>query len=342
MDNDAAGVAAIERLCTSQIIHGVVEENPILAVSVASLPQGVKDPDEYVMTQLEENDDDEQIVAQKFHEDVTSTACDWKMWYLRRLSIDHERDTAIDAAGEKKGMGTSKTDGGNMLLLLPLPEICDKASDFLSTLPLEKDRSQMSSDFAAWLTAARKVTADASSESASENSPSSDDEASRFSHKASAIRLETDLFSLSNKKARMKEFKASQRAKHSEGEDDQNYFGPWPEAARKSAKQMGNVAKSDDDDYYGPWPDAAPERNDSRNHSNIQRRQDEDQRQGQGRGQYGGNRSMPSRRQHENEEYEYEQSIPHFAGLNFVHPEDEEWIGSVEGSQVCILNGCVP
>jgi DNA primase len=251
MDNDTSGVAAIERLCTSQITHGVVEENPILAVSVASLPQGVKDPDEYVMTQLEENDDDEQLVAQKFHEDVTSTACDWKMWYLRRLSTDRERNTAIDATGEKKGMG-SNTDGGTMLLLLPLPEICNKASDFLLTPPLEKDRSQMSSDFAAWLTAARKVTADASSESASDNSPSSDDEAARFYHKASAIRLETDLFSLSNKKARMKEFKASQRAKHSEGEDDQNYFGPWPEAARKKTKQMGKGAKSEDDDYYGP------------------------------------------------------------------------------------------
>jgi DNA primase len=119
MDQDEAGISAVERLCgTSQILCQLTtnSSNSGVDVMVASLPKGFKDPDEFIQhkrTSLYNVDnaaldnvnnikqhinDERSTIQQIFEQEIVQKAQDWKCWYLNLLLSKHNvlvNDTAI-------------------------------------------------------------------------------------------------------------------------------------------------------------------------------------------------------------------------------------------------------
>jgi hypothetical protein len=94
LDNDDAGVAAIERLCCGQRpILLATEESTHVEVYVAGLPTSVKDPAEYV----EANREIEGLDS-KFRNEVLQKAVEWTEWYTGRLLLCYNA-SAVDGEG---------------------------------------------------------------------------------------------------------------------------------------------------------------------------------------------------------------------------------------------------
>jgi DNA primase len=81
LDNDAAGTTAVERICRNGFLLQLVHDNPVVRVAVAQLPDGTKDPADFV--------DESSSPAKDFWEQVVDPAKDWMDWYIRRLVGGH-------------------------------------------------------------------------------------------------------------------------------------------------------------------------------------------------------------------------------------------------------------
>eukprot|EP00980_Cylindrotheca_fusiformis_P010101 scaffold2243_cov122-Cylindrotheca_fusiformis.AAC.17 len=79
LDNDTAGLDAIERLCAGNIFSSATEEFP-LEILIASLPKGIKDPAHYIEHIKYSSDSEE-----KFRTDVVEQAIEWSDWYIKHL-----------------------------------------------------------------------------------------------------------------------------------------------------------------------------------------------------------------------------------------------------------------
>ena len=101
LDNDNAGVAAVERLCTgpNPILKSIMEESNI-EIFVASLPDTVKDPAEF----LEENSEEEGL-DEKFRAEVIDKAQEWTRWYMNTLVNAHDPVSTNNTAEEDGGFG---------------------------------------------------------------------------------------------------------------------------------------------------------------------------------------------------------------------------------------------
>lgn len=157
MDQDEAGISAVERLCgTSQILFQLTTtksntntSNSGINIMVASLPKGFKDPDEFIQhkrTSLSNVDnttlesinninqhikDERSTIQQIFQQEIVQKAQDWKYWYLNLLLSKHislVNDTAI-----------ASTVTHNLLH--------EQVSDFISTFPNSHMQSYLAKQF---------------------------------------------------------------------------------------------------------------------------------------------------------------------------------------------------
>ena len=121
LDNDAAGVAAVKRLCSGPdpILLSVMEESNI-EIFVADLPDSIKDPAEF----LEEHCDTEEAPDEKFRAEVIDGAREWSRWYMNSLIIENESLTSNITADD---------DGG-------FSQLFDKIAAFLSAFENVDDR----------------------------------------------------------------------------------------------------------------------------------------------------------------------------------------------------------
>ena len=115
LDNDDAGRTAVERICNQNIIPNTPE---LLTkdIFVATLPNGIKDPADFVGIA----DKDEEATS-RFETEVIQQAQPWDEWYLTQII--------------KKNGGAS-ADGSS------LPAIVDDVSSFLAAFPDAADRTQ--------------------------------------------------------------------------------------------------------------------------------------------------------------------------------------------------------
>jgi DNA primase len=88
LDNDVAGTAAVERICRNGFLLQLVHDNPVVRVAVAQLPDGTKDPADFIDECLESS------AAKDFWEQVVDPAIDWTDWYIRRLVGAHNASTS--------------------------------------------------------------------------------------------------------------------------------------------------------------------------------------------------------------------------------------------------------
>ena len=111
MDNDDAGRNAIERICSSNLIIKTPELSGI-EILVATLPEGVKDPSDFVASNE---------AKAIFESEVLQQAQPWDEWYIRQLVKKHD---------------DNDRDG------ISFAAVCEEVSSFLATFPTPVDRTR--------------------------------------------------------------------------------------------------------------------------------------------------------------------------------------------------------
>jgi DNA primase catalytic core len=95
LDNDAAGVRAMERICQNGFLTALQKQYPSAFVKIATTPKGIKDPGEFVDERLLAKMMPEKIAAE-FETDVVSPAVDWRLWYTQRVILSCNCTTRAD------------------------------------------------------------------------------------------------------------------------------------------------------------------------------------------------------------------------------------------------------
>ena len=128
LDNDGAGIDAVERLCSGNILHKVSEKYSIQFL-VAKLPDGIKDPADFIEAYGGATATNSSIA---FRDEVIAKASDWTEWYIHRLTASLDDD--ID-------------DGTNGSFV----DVCDRLATFLSSFQNAADRTRRAFEAAGML-----------------------------------------------------------------------------------------------------------------------------------------------------------------------------------------------
>lgn len=112
MDNDNAGRNAVERICSSNMIIKTPELSGT-EILVATLPEGIKDPSDFVASK-------ESDAKSQFESEVIQLAEPWDLWYIRQITqkYDESKDGTSFAA------------------------ICEEVANFLAMFPNAADRTR--------------------------------------------------------------------------------------------------------------------------------------------------------------------------------------------------------
>jgi len=95
LDNDAAGIAAVTRLCSgSEPMLLTVTKQSRIKILVAKLPDSVKDPAEF----LEKNPNVNKL-DEKFRNEVIRNSQEWKVWYMCLLIDTHDSSATVGENG---------------------------------------------------------------------------------------------------------------------------------------------------------------------------------------------------------------------------------------------------
>jgi DNA primase len=96
LDNDDAGIAAMERVCGSMMLSSIAEQY-IVDIRVATLPKNIKDPAEFI--ELHSGDKKTVNIADAFRSEVLDTSLEWTDWYLERLMARYDATALRSAPG---------------------------------------------------------------------------------------------------------------------------------------------------------------------------------------------------------------------------------------------------
>lgn len=152
LDNDIAGLQAVERLCSNGILGKLVAKYPV-DLRIASLANGVKDPAEFVearrgLTRKE--------IAMDFQSSVIEIAETWEKWYVFRLMKTYEQGVRGRQSGSFSDvfgriaafLGTIENPGDRTRLAyeaaLDLAQVIAKESG--TSIPSDAVQTQLESD----------------------------------------------------------------------------------------------------------------------------------------------------------------------------------------------------
>lgn len=121
LDNDEAGYAAVERLCSGSFLR---QASGAFAVQfcIATLDPGMKDPGDYIEGRLEQGTRVKEV-AGIFQKEVVDPAEEWSDWFLRRM-LDR-----YDGAATRGKTGS-------------FGDVFQRVADFLSMFPNPADRTK--------------------------------------------------------------------------------------------------------------------------------------------------------------------------------------------------------
>jgi len=81
LDNDSAGIRAVARLCQGNILHDLDQAFSV-SINVATLPEGIKDPSDYI--EAKKNMGAIQL-GDSFRKEILDYAKPWECWYITHL-----------------------------------------------------------------------------------------------------------------------------------------------------------------------------------------------------------------------------------------------------------------
>lgn len=117
LDNDDAGVAAAERVCSNGMLASV-EEKSVTEIRIASLPDGIKDPADFIESHGSSKD-----AADDFRSLVIDTSVEWSDWYLNQTM------SRYNSSAVRGGVGS-------------FADIFEKTANFLATFKNAADRTE--------------------------------------------------------------------------------------------------------------------------------------------------------------------------------------------------------
>jgi len=167
LDNDEAGISAVERLCSNGMLLATVEKTSA-DIAVASLPKKTKDPAEFIEALAATGFNAHQI-ADSFWKEVIEAAVDWTDWYVSRILGTYNQTAA---RGQRGSFG----------------DIFERVGDFLASSLRPGDRTKRAYEIAGTLAQIM-----ATESNATQVSP------------AVHRQLESDLIELASRKAQEKE-----------------------------------------------------------------------------------------------------------------------------------------
>jgi DNA primase len=170
LDNDDAGIAAVERLCSGGMLEKAASAHQV-QFGVANLPPGIKDPGDFAEKRRSGIKLNVTELRVAFCEEVLDSAEEWSDWYLERLLC------RCDTGSTRQ-----------QLMTKGLGETFQKVADFLSTFSNPADRTKSAS-----LVAGKMAIMIAKKSNATEVS------------KAVRLQLESDLIDMAAKKASERE-----------------------------------------------------------------------------------------------------------------------------------------
>ena len=115
LDNDEAGLNAVERICTSSSIWEFLETNGV-EIEVASLPAGIKDPAEFIEAN---GGAGVSSSGEAFRTRVLNESMPWNDWFIMRLISRYDPSDSASFSS-----------------------VCDSVSTFLSAHPNAGDRTK--------------------------------------------------------------------------------------------------------------------------------------------------------------------------------------------------------
>eukprot|EP00977_Amphora_coffeiformis_P009328 scaffold2120_cov169-Amphora_coffeaeformis.AAC.10 len=130
MDSDDAGLQAVDRLCLGGMISDVLEKSSI-DIRIATLPDGKKDPAEYIEAKLKRGSKKE-TVETDFKVSTLDKAVPWIDWYIQRILGSHS------PSAEPGDDGSLRT-------------IIDRLAEFINICSNQIDRETKASEIAASL-----------------------------------------------------------------------------------------------------------------------------------------------------------------------------------------------
>ena len=167
MDGDDAGINAVERLCSSNVLSKVPDLNRN-ELYVATLPadDNVKDPADFV-----DFAGGGEKAQQRFQQEILDKAILWDEWYISRILSKHK----VDAKDGTEGS---------------FADVCDEVSTFLATFTSPADRTRRVHKIAERLV--DMITED-------------DAEQSSSSLSMLRVQFESDILNMSSRKAGVRE-----------------------------------------------------------------------------------------------------------------------------------------
>ena len=128
LDNDGAGIDAVERLCSGNILHKVSEKYSIQFL-VAKLPEGIKDPADFIEAHGGASATNSSVA---FRNEVIAKASDWTEWFIHHLT---------------SSLGEDVDDSTNDNFV----HVCDRLATFLSSFQNAADRTRRAFEAAGML-----------------------------------------------------------------------------------------------------------------------------------------------------------------------------------------------
>jgi DNA primase len=287
LDNDDAGITAIERVCSGSTISSVTEQYAV-EIRIASLPKNVKDPAEFLESFNKQKEKKQAIsAADEFRKEVLDTSVEWTDWYIDRIIRQYDSTALRGAAGS-------------------FGETFERVAEFLATFKNAADRTKRACEVAASLADIMAKESDSPSVS-----------------NTVRIQLESDLVDKASRIANSRDAVA-RRIESVEGGSDADVQAKLSNVARGSGlsgdddkeklswKKLKEDPKNRPKIITGPLP--------SKKKTVSMRSKDKPNGPEEQRYQ---RRTYKPR----NAKKEAPMLTPHFAGFEFANDSDAEWLG---------------
>jgi DNA primase len=132
LDNDDAGITAVERICSGSILSSVAQQY-VVEIRIASLPKNVKDPAEYLENYNKQKEKMQaSSAADEFRKEVLDTSVEWTEWYIDRILGQYDSTALRGAAGS-------------------FGDLFERVAEFLATFKNAADRTKRACEVAASL-----------------------------------------------------------------------------------------------------------------------------------------------------------------------------------------------
>lgn len=296
LDSDEAGLSALERACAA-LQRSNIDANQLF---VATLPEGIKDPAEFV-----ESIADGEDAKARFNNEVLDNVVAWDQWFIKRIISRHQ----VDAGDNEQGISAA----------------CDEIATFLAgTFTRPKDRTERA-----------KIAAGILAEKTIHN----EDEMNSSSVGMIRVQLEADILNIASRKASVREAvdRRIESADGIVGEMAASKLTRLAFGGGTTEDEEGKLSKSALIRSKPPRTDNTPSTSLAQFGSRSLEQEEAHYKQVSGPPPSSPPQKKREAKARESDKPEHDLT-PHFKGFDFVHKSDRDWMG-LSGSKRAMYLG---